>query len=178
MCLGGVGAAGLFTQATASVQVLQVTHRIERGEVLDADDVVVVTVGRLPDGAALPASERDAVVGKEALAELPAGSLVAPGSVGKSTLEPGMVVVGLRLAPGRIPAQALPVGAAVTLVPVPAGNAPLTDGATIRARVVTATATKPDGFLTIDVAVPGADAQRVAKLAALDQLSVVRETDR
>lgn len=179
MCLGGVGSAALWMQAAGSTQVLQVAHPLARGEILGEDDVVVVTVGRVPSGSTVPAGTASRLMGKTVLADIPGGALLAPSAVGEPIIAKDRVVVGLKLAPGRIPAQPLTSGTEVLLVAVPSpmAGAEKAEGS-FRGTVATATAQLPDGSLTLDVAVPSADAAKLARLAALDQISVVREAVR
>ena len=48
------------------------------------------------------------------------------------------------------------------------------DGASVIAEVATAPSSQTDGSLVLDVSVPAAQAERIARLAALDLIVVVR----
>ncbi|MGL5405964.1 MAG: SAF domain-containing protein [Propionibacteriaceae bacterium] len=180
ICLGGLGSAGLWVQAASSSQVVQLAHDLHRGEVVDADDFVAVTIGRVPQGATVPANQIATLVGRTALADLPTGSLLAPGAVGETSLTKDQIVVGLRLEAGRVPAQTLYSGTNVVLVGVaPAGQpADKAESKTIAAIVSTASALQPDGEITLDVVVSRNDAVQTTKLAAANQLAVVKESSR
>lgn len=181
ICLGALAGAALYMQNAHTQQVLRVTHAVSRGTVVQAGDLGTVSLPAVPGVATVPAQEASSLVGKEALTDLPEGALIAPGAVGEPAVAKGTVHVGLRLAPGRAPARALPVGAPVLLLPVP-GSSP--QGATpaasasYRATVVTAPTSQPDGSQLLDLAVAAGDAAQVVKLAAGDQLALAREGER
>lgn len=177
-CLGGLGGAMLFQQATHANQVVVVQRSVARGDVVRASDLGVVTIGTAPGVRTLPAEALDELVGQQALVDLPQGSLVGDGLVGTSSVPEGHAVLGLKLAAGRVPVQPLPAGTQVQLVQVgeAKGGAAPQEQLVVLAQVVTAPREMADGSSQLlDVAVPGAAAQQVADLAARDLLVLVRK---
>lgn len=179
-CLGGLGGAMAYQQASHANQVIVVQRTVPRGEVLKQTDLAVVTIGAAPGVHTTPAEQLGSLVGRHALVDLPAGSLVAAESVGEPRLPEGTAQLGLKLAAGRLPAEPLPAGTPVDLVEVTAdkqGVASTTQSSSlvVEARIQTAGQPSPDGAaMVLDVAVPAAQAQRIADLAARDLLVVVR----
>lgn len=183
VCLGGLGAALLYGEATGSHEVLQVARPISRGEVVRPGDLRPVQVGSVPGISTVPTSRAAELVGRRALIDLAGGSMLPDGAIGQPPVEKGSTQVGLKLAPGRVPVGELPPGTTVLLVPVDdprvapgqpsaqASAAPL-----VPAVVVSAGRAGPDGVATLlDVRVPQERARQVAELAAADRLVLVRE---
>lgn len=104
----------------ASVQrtaVVALAGDVARGHVLTTADLQVVHVGT-DDPVALTLSE-DAgrLVGRAAVTDLPAGTLVTAEQFAvASTLTPGAGVVGLALSPGQFPTPQLRIGDLVNVV--------------------------------------------------------------
>ncbi len=177
MCLGGLGAVLLWNGAVTSQQVLRVNTPVARGEVVEPGDLGPVTVGSVPGISVVPADQLDELVGRQALVDLPAGSLVPAGGVGTPDLAEGSVRLGLALPAGRIPSGVLTPGEDVLLIAVPAVDA--TAETPVEAPTAAVLETRPevapDGVSTlVDVTVPAADAQLVARLAATDRLVLAR----
>lgn len=174
-CLGGLGGALAWQQASHANQVVVATRSVPRGATIGAGDLAVVTIGPAPGVHTVPASRMTSLVGQQALADLPAGSLVGQESVGHADLAPGTAQLGLKLGAGRVPNQAMPPGTPVQLVEV-TGERGTSGQLVVEARLVTAPQSLPDGgSRLVDVAVPQAQAQRLADLAAHDLLVVVRQ---
>lgn len=179
-CLGGLGGAMAYQQASHANQVVVVQRTVPRGEVVEQGDLSVVTIGSAPGVHTTPARELDALVGRRALVDLPAGSLVGAESVGEPRLPDGTAQLGLKLASGRLPAESLPAGTPVDLVEVTSDKQGVTattqsSSLVVEARIQTAGQPSPDGSATVlDVAVPAAQAQRIADLAARDLVVIVR----
>lgn len=177
ICLGGLGATLLWNEAVTSQQVLRVNAAVARGEVIEARDLGPVTVGSLPGVSVVPADQLDDLVGKQALVDLPAGSLVPAGGIGVAELAPGTVRLGLSLPAGRLPGSAMVPGEQVLLIPVPGpdqAEAEMSESP-VTATLVTPPTTAPDGAARlVDVTVAAADADVVARLAATDRLVLAR----
>ena len=179
-CLGGLGGAMAYQQASHANQVIVVQHTVPRGEVVRQSDLAVVTIGSAPGVHTTPARDLDALIGRRALVDLPAGSLVATESVGEPRLPDGTAQLGLKLAAGRLPVEPLPAGTPVDLVAVTSDKQGVTaatqsSSLVVEARIQTAGQPSPDGSaVVLDVAVPAAQAQRIADLAARDLLVIVR----
>lgn len=179
-CLGGLGAGAAWSQATEASQVVVMARAVERGEVVEVADLATTTIGSAPGVTTLSADRLAAVIGKQALTDLPAGSLLGAGSVGDPAPSDG-AVLGLRLAAGRLPQQAMPAGTAVLIVPVPSSQAGQQDttepaGPPVEATVVTAPQPLQDGASwVVDVQVAEASAVAVAGLAASDRVVLVKK---
>lgn len=180
MCLGGLGAAVLWGEAAGSAEVLVLTRSVARGEIVQASDFRIARVGHLDGVSSVDAATLPAVAGQQALVDLPEGSLLPGGGVGRAALDAGGVQLGLRLAPGRIPLGELPAGTPVLLVPLedPRANPDATTESArpIRASVLTPPQTGPDGVAQLlDVRLDASLAGDVAALAATDRIALVKE---
>ena len=106
----------------ASVQrtpVLALADDVTRGQTLVAEDLRVVHIGSDDTLALTPADAAEALVGRAAVSDLPAGSLVVDEQFATgATLTPGGGVVGLALSPGEYPSPRLGVGDLVNVVSV------------------------------------------------------------
>ena len=176
ICLGGLGSAFLYTSLAATQQVLGMTRTVYRGEVLKASDFTAISMTQTPGVVMIPAQQAGDLVGRTALTDLPAGTLAVPSSIGIAEVPAGSVRMGLRLAAGRLPVSALPAGTPVLLVPVAGANGQAADGASVEAFVAMAPMTQADGSSLLDVTVPATEAERIARLAAADQVAMVRKS--
>jgi hypothetical protein len=183
ICLGALGAVLLFTEAVSSRTVVMVAADIQRGELVEAADLTTVTIGSTPGVRTVAADQLGGLVGRRATVDLVAGSLLPVGAVGDVPLRTGYAQVGLRLAPGRLPLDPLPVGTPVQLVAVATGSAgtQATDaltGKTFAAFVVRAPELSPDGqTYLLDVQIEAASAVTVAQLAAADRIVLIRQPE-
>lgn len=180
MCLGGLGGAVLWGEAAGSAEVLVLTRPVARGEIVQASDLRIARVGHLDGVSSVDAATLHTVAGQQALVDLPEGSLLPGGGVGRAALDAGGVQLGLRLAPGRIPLGELPAGTPVLLVPLddPRANPEATTELVrpIRASVLTPPRTGPDGVAQLlDVRLNAGLAATVASLAATDRIALVKE---
>lgn len=174
VCLGTLGSALLYGNLSQTQAVLIVQRTVFRDQVITANDLGVTSAVPAP-GVAMVAAERLAeVIGRTARTDLAAGTLLHPEGFGEPLVGGGQVLMGLRLPAGRLPSAALPPGTAVLLVPVTADTGPAPDGPSITARIATLASELPDGATLLDVTVGQAEAERVARLAAANQLSLLR----
>jgi hypothetical protein len=105
--------------ATDRVPALAITAPVERGATIAPDDLTVVYVASDSALARLDDSQTASVVGRVALVDLPAGTLLTPALVAdEAALQPGDGVVGLALEPGGYPSTRLAVGDLVDVVQV------------------------------------------------------------
>jgi hypothetical protein len=120
--LAGLAALGFVLFNAASVQrtpVLALAADVQRGQVLEADDLQVVHVGTDDVLALTPADRSDLLVGRAVVTDLAAGTLLTTDQVAAgATLTPGAGVVGLALAPGQYPTPRLAIGDLVSVVEV------------------------------------------------------------
>lgn len=182
-CLGGLGGAWAWHQASHAESVVVMTRAVPRGEVVRSTDLAVAQVSVGQRVSTVPASRLEQLVGGHALVDLPAGSLVAADSVGELPVPPGSSQVGLKLAAGRVPGQGLTVGVKVVVVAVggdtPTGDGTGEAGAVTSPEAVDALVASPPrrsdgGQVLVDVTVPSAQAAHVADLAARDRIALVR----
>ena len=122
----------------------------------------------------MPADRAGELIGKTALTDLAAGSLIAPTSIGEAEVTPGFSRLGLKLNPGQVPVSALPPGTPVVLVPIAAANDGQESGSSFQATVSVAPATLADGSTSLEVTVTDSDSDQVARLAAAARLVVVK----
>lgn len=177
MCLGGLGSALLYSSLADSHTVLKLNRTVYRGEIVGGADLGPVTLGSAVGVPSILAENANQVIGQTALVDLPAGSLVVPGSVGAAEVPMGTSRIGLRLAPGRIPNSPLPAGTSVLLVAIAKDSQSDPDGSSVAAEVATSPQQLADGAYVLDVAVPSSEAERVARLAAAELLVLVRERE-
>jgi len=174
VCLGGLGAALLYGNLSNAQSVLIVKRTVYRDQVIRSADLGVTSAVPAAGVESVPIDQLDTVVGTTALSDLVEGSLLSPRAYGLPPLEAGRVRVGLRLAAGRLPAAAMPPGTEVLLVPVGRDGAEPPAGASVAGQVATAATTLPDGAALVDVTVASSEGERLARLAAADELVLVR----
>lgn len=177
ICVGGLGAAWLYSSLSGAQSVVMVTRTVYRDQVITDADLGVVALPSAPGIETVPGESLAAVVGQTALTDLVAGSVLSPRSFGAPAVEAGASRLGLRLAPGRLPASELPPGTPVLLVAVSRDTSEPPPGASVVGRIASLATELPDGATLIDVSVPREQAERVARLAAADQLVVVRQPE-
>lgn len=174
-CLGGLGGALAYQDASHANRVVVMARSVPRGGTIGSSDLSVVTIGPAPGVHTIAGDRLRSLVGQQALNDLPAGSLVGEESIGQATLPAGSSQLGLKLAAGRVPHQSMPAGTPVQLVEV-SGDKGESGQLVVEATLVTAPQVLSDGSShVLDVAVPQAQAQKVADLAAHDLLVVVRK---
>ena len=172
--LGALGAALLYADISNSVSVVSVTRTVYRDQLITEADLGITSAVPAAGLELVPSEQLPAIIGRTAQLDLTQGTLLSPRSFGDPATEPGHVRLGLRLAAGRIPAAPLPPGARVLLVPVGRDGADPPSGASVVGRVATAASTLPDGAALVDVSIAEAEAERVARLAAADQVVLVQ----
>ena len=77
--IGGPGTAWVFTTSAASTEVVAVRAAVQRGEVIEPDDLAVVRVGLDPSLDVVLAGRIDEIPGQRAATDLVQGSLLASG---------------------------------------------------------------------------------------------------
>lgn len=111
---GGLAVAWVFVATSQTVPVLAAASTIERGQVIEADDLVRIQVRPDPLLRALPGSDLGQVVGQRAALDIAGGSVVTADAVTGDLVPPeGESVVWVPLATG---AEHLTVGDAVRVV--------------------------------------------------------------
>jgi len=179
MALGGLGTWALFASVADTRPALKVTHTVYRGQPIQAGDLAVVAIGRGTDVDAVSGDELNRVIGQTAVTDLPAGGLLVARAYGAPELAAGVARVGLRLDAGAITNAPLRPGARVLLVFVPGATAavagsPAPPPASVEATVAAEPQQAADGAHLVDVDVPLASAEAVARAAATKQIVLVR----
>ncbi len=178
MALGGLGTWALFTGATDTRPAIKVVRTVHRGQAIQAGDLAVVALGRTADVPAVSGGDLNRVVGRTAVTDLPAGSLLVERSFGDPELAAGLARVGLKVEAGRIPATPLKPGARVVVVALPATGAnPGTPPPSVEATLATTPTLGADGAYLVDVNVGLAEAEQVARLGALKQVALIQKAD-
>ena len=179
VALGALASVWAYQGASDAQNVLAVRTTVERGEVIEAADLMSVPIAVDPALHPLPASELEDVVGKRAAFDLVAGGVVTAEQVTESALPAaGMSVVGLNLTASGLPADQVRVGdqVRVVLTSDPAtgtGATAKTPPATIDAEVVGTAVDDATGGTILNVQVAHDDAALVADNAAAGQVAVV-----
>lgn len=159
---------------------LALSRPVQRGHVIEAADLRVVYLASDDPIARLPRSQSGALVGRVALTDMPAGTLLTSSSVAaRITIGANEGVVGLALEPGQAPIQQLLPGDAVNVIAGPtegAGNAAASGGTTVlasRATVFSVGDIGSQGRRFVSVKLPELDANRVAAAAERGPIRLV-----
>jgi hypothetical protein len=166
---GAAGAVWLASDDRPQVEVVALARPLHRGQAVTRDDLAVVRLAA--EGGALrlatPSTAAEAVLGRSALIDLPAGTLVNPEMVGSAALPAGHVSLGVRLGADGLPSSSPRPGETVDVV----GSDPTTGQAVMLARSVRVAEVEPQpggargGDRVVYLVVPEADAQAVATAA-------------
>lgn len=174
MAVFALAAVALYGYVSKTQPYLAVAKDVQIGSRLTADDLVTVHINPDPGLSPVPASRRQAVIGKYTSIALLSGMLLSEQAlVDKPFPAPGEQVVGLALKAGQMPSAPIRPGAAVMLVATPedsGSDKPAAPAPTIRATVVHVIAGTRDGTATVSVAVRDSDGALVARLAAQGRL--------
>lgn len=158
--------------------VLALAVDVGRDEAIDVEDLRVVHVASDERVALLAPSQSAEVLGRRPIADLPAGTLVAPGLVSdRPVLEPGDGVVGLSLEGGQVPSERLGPGDVVNVVAASAGGSEAAPSSgevvTERAEVVEAQAEDDQGRWYISLRTEESEANQVAAAAEAGPVRLV-----
>lgn len=171
--LSGLAALGFVLFNAASVQrtpVLALASDVQRGQVLEVEDLQVVHVGTDDVLALTPAERSDLLVGRAAVTDLAAGTLLTTDQLAAgSALTPGAGVVGLALAPGQYPTPRLAIGDLVSIVEVSDELAVLVEAAEVVG--VEPVGTQGQRFISLQTG--ETDAGVVAQAAATGEVRLV-----
>lgn len=180
MVVVGLAALYLYRSASQSVAVVQVRSTIARGQVIGTADLTTVTIGTTPGVPTVPAEQLTGMVGKRALWDLTAGTLLSPAQVTDSPQPAkGRSQIGLQLAPGRTVPGDLAAGTQLRLiVTTPEGNpvfggGPAANGTAFQAVLVNSGVSADGNGTLTTVDVKSGQAALVAQLAAQGRLAVV-----
>ena len=173
LLLSGLAALGFVLFNAASIQrspVLALASDVQRGQVLEVEDLQVVHVGTDDVLTLTPADRSDLLVGRAAVTDLAAGTLVTADQVAAgATLTPGAGVVGLALAPGQYPTPRLAIGDLVSVVEVSDELAVLVEAAEVVG--IEPVGTQGQRFISLQAG--ESDASVVAQAAAAGEVRLV-----
>jgi hypothetical protein len=179
ICAGGLASAWAWQSTSNTREVLTVRETVHRGEVIGAEDLVVVRIGVDPAIQPVPAGERSSLVGMRAALDIAAGSVVTASQLTDAAVPPeGSSVVGVSLTAGMLPVGQVAVGDKVRVVPTAGGQGSGVDPATqpISAVVVGLSIDEVTGNTLVNVQVLSADAAAVATAAAGGAVAVVLDS--
>jgi len=174
--IGGLFTWYLTTQTSQTVSVLTTNTAIERGDIIEADDLTTISLAGGQDVDAFAANEASEVIGQVAAMDLPAGALLSSTSVVDTLLvPPGDSIVGIALNQSQLPSHPLSAGDQVRLVdtPVAQGEPPTSSPETFDATVFTTKFDETNQVWIIDLVVPTNDAADIAARAATQRVSII-----
>lgn len=168
----------VWTSAGTTTEVLAVRTLVQRGEVINRDDLMVVRAGLDPAVQAVPASRLDEVAGRRAALDLAPNSLIAPDALAVTVLPAeGLSVVGVALSPGMLPAEPLQPGDAVRVVQTPGQQGEVSGvPVTVKATVVGVHPMATSDLTVVDVLVPASSAAELAARVATGKVAVVLDS--
>jgi len=180
VCLGALLGAWAYTSATSAQGVVAVRTLVERGQVIERDDLVTVRIGVDPALQPIPAAELEGLVGQRAATDLPAGGLVTRAAVSSSVLPAaGQSVVGVALPASLLPGEPLRSGDVVRIVATPGEQGDVTGSKSPHAITATVVGLFPDdekGVTVVSVQVPFAVAAELAARAATGKVAIVLDS--
>jgi hypothetical protein len=174
VCVGALVSAFAFQSMSNSQEVLTVRETIHRGQVIDADDLVVVRIGTDPALQAVPASSAEAVVGRYAALDIVAGGVVTAEQVTDAAVpSEGNSVVGVSVTAAMLPAGQVRSGDDVRIVSTTAGGGDAAEPETVEGVVVGVTTDTVTGNTLVNVQVSASDAPQVASASAEGSAAIV-----
>jgi len=180
VCLGALLGAWAYTSITSTQEVVAVRTAVERGQVIDREDLLTVRIGLDPALRPVPGSEINSLVGARAATDLPAGGLVTRDAVTSAVLpKTGQSVVGVALPASLMPGEPLRPGDVVRIVATPGEQGEV--AASGKQRTITATVVGlfPDeekGLTVVSVQVPYDQAAEVAARSATGKVALVLDS--
>ena len=180
-----LGALWWQASLTERQPVLALRNAVERGDVVELDDLQVVSIDTDQVIAVLADSESAQIVGRVARTDLVAGTLVTPDQFSSSsTLGVGEGIVGLALDAGQFPSLSLATGDVVSVVLTPSPSDPRAfdeqQTAVVlvgRATVVEVAQIGVQGGLFISIQIDEESAGRVATAAATNRVRLIQVSE-
>lgn len=177
--IGAIGGAFLYTTASNTQQVFVSAHTIERGDIIERDDLTTIALAAGQTTAAIPVARADDVLGKIAANDIAAGGMITDSDLTTSLPVPsGQALVGLELKSSQLPAQTLVAGDEVVIVPVATqaatgGITTVDPSTTVQGTVSQVRAsTSTTGTVIVDVYVDARSAANVASQAAAGAVAI------
>lgn len=180
--LGALGNVWLLSATTNAQEVVAARSTIERGSLIERDDLMVVRIELDPSLSTVPGDDLAGLVGQRAALDVAAGSLLSAGAVSTEMVPPaGQSLVGIGVDTSRVPGTALLAGDAVRIVSTPDLTGLTTESGqqTFEAVVVgieqgTDATGISQAILTLQV--PAADAAGLAAMSATGNIAVVLDS--
>ena len=179
ICLGALLAGWAWAATTSTQEVLVARATIERGSVIEAEDLARVRISADPALSPVAASAFDGLVGQRAALDIAEGGLITAGSTTTQVLPAdGMSVVGVALSPAQSPGLDLQTGDRVRMVvtPIPGGEQVSGPAAFNDAEVVGVSVDAETGVTVVDLLVPYADATVLAARVATGNVALVLDS--
>lgn len=176
IALGGIGAAYVTTTVGDTSSVLALRSDVNRGQTIEASDLVAAQVPNDPALEPVPEADREQVVGQKAARDLNAGGLLTNDAfAGQIIPGPGETLVGVALTPAQMPATGIRPGDKVRIINTPREqeNLPAKRGVELAATVVSVRDIPDQVMSVVDVTVSKANASRLAALVATGRVGLV-----
>lgn len=177
--VGATGAAWAWTVSSNASDVVAVRATVQRGEVIERADLLVVRVGADPALKTVPGAELEMLVGRRAATDLAAGALLTPDQT-TTQADPrrGLSIVGVGLSEGSMPSEPLVNGDLVRVVDAPGAQAVAVDDdpPSVVGTVVGVRASETQQLTVVDVLVSAEEAGRLAARAATGNVALVLDT--
>lgn len=120
VALFALGGAWFYSTSTRSVNYLALQQPVQRGEIIEFNDLVTFQVATDAPINATSNLDADSIVGKVALVDLEAGSLITASQLAdKAQIPAGQGIVGMDLSPGEFPTFSLRPGDVVRVIITP-----------------------------------------------------------
>ncbi|MCP3859982.1 MAG: hypothetical protein GY704_10045 [Phycisphaeraceae bacterium] len=166
-----------YAKSTSPEGVLALRNPIERGSVINADDLQVVQISTDDSLNVLGRDDASVIVGQIALNDLSVGTLITVDHVAATAaIEPGDGVVGLALDPGEYPTLSLRPGDIVRVVEVP-GPSESADPEVVlaaQAEIVDVATIGVQNQLFVSLSVDTSEADAIARSGARDRVRLVQ----
>lgn len=179
ICVGALLAGWAWTATTNTQEVIVARNTIERGAVIEADDIARVRLSADPALRPVAASQFDQVVGQRAATDIAEGGMLTPGSFTSDVVPgDGQSVVGVALTQAQAPGLDLQYGDKVRVVVTPAQGDVLAAGAPLAsdATVVGVHVADETGQVVVDLLVAQADAAVLATRVATGNVALVLDS--
>lgn len=177
--VGASGTAWAWTVSSNASDVVAVRASVQRGEVIERADLLVVRVGVDPALKTIPAEELEALVGRRAATDLASGALLTPEqTTTQAAPGQGQSIVGVGLPEGSMPSEPLVNGDRVRVVDTPGAQAVsvVEDPPSVVGTVVGVRVSENRQLTVVDVLLPADKAGRLAARAATGNVALVLDT--
>lgn len=176
IAVGALLAATVVNMMRDTVTVVAAAQPIERGETIADEHLARVEVHPDPLLKTTPVGQMAELVGQTAQTDIPAGSLIVPGSAGNPlTPGEGEMLVGVALTPPQRPGGEIKPGQQVELFYTPRQGDDVSEDSqalSIAAVVVSSEAVADTNMIVVNVRVPADQAPVLASLNATGRIAL------